>query len=379
MRRFPLRTLILMAVALIVFVRMWIVTHGKRAEEPGEPGPPGPEMKVEVAPPSPPPPPSEAACKAVEQALSAVLRRPSDSAAPGQAKRLLEDCPQPPARACELGTALDARVPMAAGDAPAREVLKLLCQRCPAKANACSAKVNRMLVEASAGYARNVAEAVWNLENAGAGTPSACKALVGATLVPAAVTGARFTPELRPLLTALAPLCAKEGHLPGALLSATVINQGAQGRELAGLVQAPAVESSPVTPGQITGSEQGHLAFDGKAKPGVELVKKWTHRWEADGALRAQFVPALKQLTALRLRAKGAGTLRAIVRTSPGWGMEDRERGFFFVNPTVCHFKGTGQWEACALNVPLLEVEALSVFPAESKLTVYEVEVRGAR
>ena len=46
MRRFPLRTLILMVLALIVFVRMWIITHSKPAEEPGKPPPPSPGIKA---------------------------------------------------------------------------------------------------------------------------------------------------------------------------------------------------------------------------------------------------------------------------------------------------------------------------------------------
>ena len=50
-RRFPLRTLILMVLALIVFARMWIITHSKKDEEPGKPPPPRPGMKVDAGPP----------------------------------------------------------------------------------------------------------------------------------------------------------------------------------------------------------------------------------------------------------------------------------------------------------------------------------------
>lgn len=380
MRRFPLRTLILMVLALIAFMRMWLVTHGQPSEEPGKPLAPRPGMTVDGAPAEPPagvaPTPT---CKVLDRALDAVVRNPGDGAALAEAQRQLEACAQPPARACELGAALEVRAPLTAGDSPARELLKALCQRCAAEANPCFASLTRYLVAASAGHVRDPAEALWNLEHAGAGKPAACRAVTDATLVPAAVTGARFEPMLKPLLTALPPLCAREGLVPAPLLSAAVVQQGAQAGELAALVEAPAAAPSSMQPQQVTGAEAGSHAFDGEARSGVELKKSSSLRWQADGALRAQFEPALKQLTALRVRAKGPGTLRAIVRAPRGLGMEDRERGTFFVNPTVCHFKGTGQWETCGLKVPLLEVEALSVFPGQASLTLYEVDARGSR
>jgi hypothetical protein len=203
--------------------------------------------------------------------------------------------------------------------------------------------------------------------------------VVGAALVPEAITGGKSAPALRPLLTTLAPVCAKEGLLPAPVLSAAVIQQGAQAGELTGLATAPAGGSSSMAPTQITGAEAGNHAFDGSEKSGVDLGNGQTPRWEADGALRAQFEPPLKQLTSLRVRAKGTGTLRAIVRTPPRVGMEDPERGTFFVNPTVCRFKGTGQWEKCELKVPMLAVEALSVFPGQPKISLYEVDARGTR
>jgi hypothetical protein len=257
--------------------------------------------------------------------------------------------------------------------------LKTLCQRCPAEVNACAGNVSRTLVEAATGHRRDTSEVLWNLENAGPGTQSACATLVLSALVPAAVTNGKFDPALSPLLTALAPLCAQGGYLPAAVVSAAVIQQGAQARELAPLAAAPAATSSSITPEQITGAEAGRHAFDGKEKSGVDLGNGQTPRWEADGALRGQFEPPLKQLTSLRVRAKGSGTLRAIVRTPPHVGMEDKERGLFFVNPTVCRFKGTGQWETCELKVPLLEVVALSVFPALPMISLYEVDARGNR
>jgi hypothetical protein len=371
-----------MVLALIVFVRMWIITHSKKAEEPGKPSPPPPGMKVDAGPSAEAPKaprPNPAACNTLPRVLDGVVRNPTDSSALAEAQRQMEACPEPPVRACELGVALDVRVPLSAGDSPARELLRTLCQRCPAEANACSGSIVRMLMEASSGREGRLDEVRWNLENAGAGKSIACRSVVGAALVPSAVTGPKINPALRPLLGTLAPLCAKEGLLPAAVLSAAVVQQGAQAGELAGLATAPAAESSSMAPGQITGAEAGSHAFDRREKTGVDLGNGKTPRWEADGALRAQFDPPLKQLTSVRVRAKGAGTLRAIVRTPQGMGMEDQEKGLFFVNPTVCSFKGTGQWETCELKFPLLDVAALSVFPSQPKISLYEVDARGTR
>ena len=52
MRRFPLRTLLLMVLALIVFVRLYLTTHRPGSKEAGKPPGAGPGMTVEVAPPS---------------------------------------------------------------------------------------------------------------------------------------------------------------------------------------------------------------------------------------------------------------------------------------------------------------------------------------
>jgi hypothetical protein len=102
-------------------------------------------------------------------------------------------------------------------------------------------------------------------------------------------------------------------------------------------------------------------------------------RWDADGALRLEYTPALKQVPSFQVRATGPGTLRAIIRTPKGVGLDDRERGFFFVNPTVCRFRGTGEWEICKPVVPLLDVDAVSVFPERTNVEVKELEVIGAR
>jgi hypothetical protein len=50
-----------------------------------------------------------------------------------------------------------------------------------------------------------------------------------------------------------------------------------------------------------------------------------------------------------------------------------------YVNPTVCKFKGAGGWEECRLPLPLRDVEAVSVFPGQERITLYEVEILGAR
>ncbi|WP_224361076.1 hypothetical protein [Hyalangium versicolor] len=384
MRRFPLRTLLLMVLALVVFGRLYLATHSKAPKEAEEPTPRRPAMEVQVAPStgeksSTAGTGAPAACGGLERALEAVVRAPEDASALAEAQRVTAGCPTPPARACELGAALDVRAPLAAGETPARGLLKALCQGCPAEMNPCVSSVTRTLVEASTGHARAPAEALWNLENAGPGTPAACAALVRMTWVPAATTGGKFDEALWPLMNALTPQCAGAGHVSVAVLNAGVVQQGARAQELQGLATAPGWGYAPVVPDQITGAEAGKHAFDGKEKSGVDLGNGQTPRWEADGALRGQFEPPLKQLTSLRVRAKGAGTLRAIVRMPPGLGLDDKERGTFFVNPTVCRFKGTGQWETCELPVPLVDVEAISVFPALPRIAFHELEVRGTR
>ncbi|HYO69449.1 MAG TPA: hypothetical protein VEU33_25565, partial [Archangium sp.] len=89
--------------------------------------------------------------------------------------------------------------------------------------------------------------------------------------------------------------------------------------------------------------------------------------------------PPVRQLSALRVRATGPGTLRAAIRTQENMGKYDPDTKTSFVDPVACRFKGTGQWETCALPVPLLDVEALSVFPDKDTLTLNEVEARGTR
>jgi len=385
-----------MVLALIVFTRLYLSTHRPGAKGPGQPSSQGPGMAVEVESPGSPrkaPSPVGApgstasapggtvspACNVLDRALDGVVRNPEDGPALAEAQRQLEACPTPPVRACELGAALDARAPTGIGLPPARALLAKLCQRCRAEANPCAANAARAIQESAMGHAPEPGEALWNLEHAGPDTRSACASLVRMSLVPAATTGEGLNAKLSPLGAALVPPCVRAGQVPEAVLSALVVQQGARADGLAGLVKAPAGAASAQEPQQITGAEAGSHAFDGNEKSGVDVGNGRTPRWEADGALRGQFEPPLKQLTSLRVRAKGAGTLRAIVRLPPGLGLEDRERGTFFVNPTVCQFKGTGQWETCTLKVPLLDVEALSVFPAQPKISLYEVEAHGTR
>ncbi|MFP2931286.1 hypothetical protein ACLESO_40080, partial [Pyxidicoccus sp. 3LG] len=173
----------------------------------------------------------------------------------------------------------------------------------------------------------------------------------------------------------------KGDHLPASVLRAAAVHQGAQQAPiLVAMAAAPTVESAAVEPDTVTGAEPGRQAFDGDENTGVAVSNASPRdRWAADGALRANYTPTLKQLTSLRIRARGPGTLRAIVRTPDGVGLKDPEGGFSFVNPTVCRFQGTGQWEACALPVPLLDVDAVSVFPERTDGQVRELEIHGAR
>ncbi len=383
MRRFPLRTLLLMVVALIVFVYLWIATHSPRAPGgPQAPAPaqgPGPVAKAPPPPAEPPPPPLSPACRGLEPALQAAIQAPESAKAVQEARQRLEACPTPPERACELGTALDARAPLAAGDSPLRGLLEGLCQRCAPASNPCAWAFSRSLLLLNSGRAPDLNDVRWSLEHAGAATPAACGVFVRGLLVPAALASQELKPAQRPVLELSAPLCAKvQGALPAALVNAAAVHQGKQSPELAKLAVAPAATPGPLQPDEVVGPEAGRGAFDGSEKTGVALSPGKTKRWEADGALRAQFSPPLKQLATLRVRASGPGTLRAIVRAPEGLALQDPERGMRFVNPVVCRFKGTGQAENCALPVPLLDVDAVSVFP-DKPLTLHELEVLGAR
>jgi len=383
LRRFPIRTLLLMAVAVIAFARLWYVTH--KTPEPSATVPsPRPGMVVDTAsPPAASPPAAQGspgapspACATLDRALDAVARNPGDAGALAEAQRKLQACAQPPSRACELGPALDVRAPLTEQPSPARELLAALCQRCPAEANPCATLVSRVLRGELPERKVEPKELRWNLERAGPGTAAACATLVSQVLAPAAVTGEELKPEHPALLTELAPVCGKAGHVPVAVVNAAIVQRGAQANGLEPLaVMGPAY----VKPSQVTGPRGAELAFDESERKGVELSAVTDPHKELDGALRARFEPPLKQLTALRLSATGPGSLRAIIRTPAGVGLKDEPRGLFFVDPTVCQFQGSGQWEICTLALPLLDVEAITVFPSSPRITLNELDVQGTR
>ncbi|WP_240359802.1 hypothetical protein [Pyxidicoccus trucidator] len=387
MRRFPLRTLLLMLVALAAFARLYWVTHrdaspGAQSEERARNDAAG---KAPSATPASPLVPSPE-CRPVERALNDALRAPQDARVQADARQKLEACPQPPSRACELGAALSVRAPLAAGEAaPLRGLLASLCERCPPAANTCAQSVGQAFLAAAVGGvpdAAALAELRWALEHAGKqGTEAACDSLVRLGLAPAAQSGTPVSPAVGALLAELAPLCAKADHLPDAVLRAAAAQQGLQAApKLVALVTASNVETAPVEPDQVTGAEPRRHAFDGDVNTGVPVSNAAPDkRWAADGALRAGYAPNLKHLASIRIRATGPGELRAIVRTPQGVGLKDPEGGFSFVNPTLCRFRGTGQWELCTPTVPLVDVDAVSVFPERSDVELKELEITGAR
>lgn len=384
MRRFPIRTVVLMVIALLAFLRLYYVTH---RDGPPQAPQASPVARDERAGDSTPPPTSQppavvpAACRTLEQALQAAIRAPGDAKAVATAQQRLQACPTMPTRACELGTALDARAPLSEGEAtPLRGLLTGLCERCASEGNPCAWVATRSLLVLQAGRSPDLTELRWNLEHAGPGTPAACNTFVRTVLVTAAQAPVTLRPEQREVLRLAAPVCARASAMPASVLNAAAVQQGEQVPELAKLVETPSIAAGPVKPDEVVGAEAGRDAFDGSEETGVDLSNTVTgKRWEADGALRATFAPPLKQLASLRVRASGPGSLRVIVRTPPGLGVEDPDRGMSFVHPTACRFKGTGQWETCELAAPLLDVDAVSVFPEREKIRLYEVEALGAR
>ncbi len=385
MRRFPLRTLLLMLVALIAFGRLYWVTHQDAPSEapPGQrPRPNAPANAPQAAAPTPGLPVPSAECRTLQRALETALKTPEDPRAQAEARSRMDACPTPPERACELGTALSVRAPVAAGAAsPLRGLLASLCERCPPAINACVQGVSQALLEGAVGRQPDLAELRWSLEHAGKGTEAACASLVTLGLAPAAQSDLTLAPAVRAIVLELAPRCAKAKHLPDAVLRAAAAHQGLDAAPgLVALAAGPTVETSAIDPDLVTGTEPGRQAFDRDVNTGVPVGKAARgERWAADGALRAGYTPTLKQLEALRIRATGPGTLRAIVRAPKGAGLVDPEGGFTFVNPTVCRYRGTGQWEVCKPAVPLLDVDAVSVFPERADGAVQELEVIGAR
>ncbi|WP_338866689.1 hypothetical protein [Myxococcus stipitatus] len=380
MRRYPLRTLLLMLVALIAFGRLWCVTH--QDETPGTPS----ALSRATAPLAA----LSQDCRALEQALANSLRAPDATQAVADARKRLEACPQPPARACELGPALSARAPFSQGaDTPLRGLLGALCEQCPATVNVCAATVSRAMLEAAIGRPLNIQELQWNLEHAGPGTPAACDSVVKLGLSPAAQAEITLPAGVLPLVEGLSPRCHQAGLLPPSVLAAAAVQQGARAPALTALAQtAKPAGTWVVRPDQVSGPQlafQGFehptlRAFDGNPESAVTVEHApQQHRWSADGALRASYSPPLKTVVSLRLKAEGPGSLRAIVLTPKGVGLKDPEAGTSFVNPTACHYQGKGEWETCELAVPLSDVEAISVFPARDEGRLHELEVRGAR
>jgi hypothetical protein len=371
LRRFPVRSLLLMTLALVAFARLYYVTH--TAPEGGT-APIAPRGIPSV------PSPGAPSCPTLEKTLEGVLKAPEDATALASARRELEACPAPPLRACELGPALDARFPLTAGMAPARELLDGLCQRCPAGANPCARAVVRAVRASSLGGTPPPALPLWHLEHAGPGTQEACAEVVRTLLAPAALDEVPPTRERKTWLEQLTPVCAREGQVSSPLLRAVVVQGDLPA--LASLVQTamPATKTAVLKPDRIVGPEGAEQAFDGQESTSVSLsVAEQAPRWRKDGALSAVFEPPVQALTALRVRARGPGLLRAVVRVEEEVGLSDPDTRTNFVRPRVCQFQGTGQWESCALPAALLNVEALSVFPTKSPLSLMDVEITVTR
>ncbi|AGC45036.1 hypothetical protein MYSTI_03730 [Myxococcus stipitatus DSM 14675] len=377
MRRYPLRTLLLMLVALIAFGRLWCVTHqDEKAAAPSS------SPRAAAPPVAPAPPALSLDCRALEQALAAPLRTPDDPQVVAEARKRLESCPRPPPRACEMAPALAARAPFSQGaDTPLRGLLGALCERCAGAVNACAETVSRAMLEAAIGRPLNIQELQWNLEHAGPGTPSACDAVVRLGLAPAAQADIELPAGVLPLVEGLSPACHRVGLLPPSVLAAAVVQQGDRAPALKALAQTTKPGATSVLkPDQVSGAQSALLAFDGDPGTHVAVASApQQHRWAADGALRASYSPPLKSVASFRLKAQGPGTLRAIVRTPKGAGLKDPEAGTSFVNPTVCQYQGKGEWETCELSASLTDVEAISVFPARADGKLHELEVRGAR
>ena len=375
MRRFPLRTLLLMLVALLAFGRLWCVTHQDEAA--------GPRPESHARAPAPgAAPASGPECRTLERALEGALRTPEDAKVVAEARQQLGDCVQPPPRACVLGAALDARSPLSNGEAtPLRALLGSLCERCPPAMNSCAQSVGQALLAAAVNPQADTALAKWNLDHAGPATGAACASLVQLGLAPAAQSDITVRPPVLALVDALAPRCAQEGQLDDAVLRAAAANLGAPSAALRALAAAPLKGTvGAIKPDQLEGTEPRHQAFDRDEKTGVAVGKApRSERWEADGALRAGYAPTLKQLVAVRIHATGPGAVRAIVRTPKGVGLRDPEKDFSFVNPTICRFQGTGTWEECQLQVPLRDVDSVSFLPEREDVVLYEVEIIGAR
>jgi len=372
-RLYPRRTLLLMALALLVFVRLYYVTHSRP-----EPAPRPPERATASS-------PGSQACLTLDRALEGALRDPTGATAWATARRELDACPTLPSRACELGAALDARAPLdEAGPQALRELLDTLCQRCPAGLNPCSRAVIRSVMAADGSGQVPLTAPRWHLEHAGPGTAEACSEVVRNLLAPAALDEGPLPEPRRALLAQLAPVCVRAGQVPAPILRAAAVQGDVPASSWippsTPAPETPTGERAVLTPDRVVGAPGGHPAFDGKESTSLDLQRtEQEPSWRKTGAVSGVFEPPVHEVSSLRVKARGAGTLRAAVRVESGLGLHDPDTQSSFLLPLVCRFKGTGQWEDCALPVTLLDVEAISVFPDKRSLALREVEIRGTR
>jgi hypothetical protein len=378
-RRFPLHTLLLMLVALLAFARLYYVSHqAPPAPPPGQAAPPA----AAKGPPLKPVPPDlgPAACRTLDTVLEDLLASKAEPTLEpgtpwGDARRQLGDCPTPPAAACAKGAALAARAPLIAKDARPRQMLTLLCERCAASDNPCGQAVTQALDEAARRGNPNLQEARWSLEHAGPSLGAACQELARKALGPAATTGAIVEAPLLALAQELVPTCVKTDQVPLPLVNAAAVQQGARAPGLAAAYTRPSVETAPIEPDQHVGPGDAFRAFDQDEVSGVKLPREA----DPERVLQVGYAPTLKHVVSFRVMATGPGSLQARVRTPDGVGQGDDGAGHFFVNPTVCRFRGTGRWETCKPAVPLLDVEAVSVLPERAAVELKELEINGAR
>ncbi|GMT98820.1 hypothetical protein KH5H1_29390 [Corallococcus caeni] len=379
MRRFPLHTLLLMLVALLAFARLYYVSH--QTPPAPAPGQPPAATPVRLTPPDLGP----AACRSLDAVLGDLLASDGGTSADAgtawsDARRQLGDCPTPPAAACARGPALASRAPLTAKDGLPRELLATLCERCAPDDNPCGQAVTHALQEAANRGNPALQEAQWSLEHAGPALGATCQELVRQAVGPAALTGATVEPPLLALLETLAPTCVKTGQLPAPLLNAAAVQQGSRAPQLATLHTQGAVETKPIEPDHPTGPGDAFRAFDRDELSGVKLPLASSGTGSgSDGTLRLEYAPVLKYAVSFQVLATGPGSLRAHVRAPEGVGRAGPGGTGYFVDPTVCRFRGTGRWEICKPAVPLLDVDALSVLPERPGVELKELEIIGAR
>jgi hypothetical protein len=371
LRRYPRRTLLLMALALLAFVRLYYISHSR-------PPSPAATPRARLATPAAP---QQPACLTLDRTLEDVLHDPSSPPTLARARRELESCRTLPPRACELGSALDARAPLAqdAGEHPLRELLDTLCQRCPMGSNPCANAVVRTVMAVGVAGQPLTTDVRWHLEHAGSGSAEACAEVVRYLLAPVALDEGPPTEPRRQLLEQLGPLCARMGQLPSSILRAAAAQGDVAVRDWLA-PEPPAAESSVLKPDRVVGSPAAPAAFDGQEATHVTLTRdEQAPGWRKEGAASATFEPPVRSLAAVRVKARGPGTLRAAVRVDEGLGLHDARTQASFLLPRLCHFRGTGQWEDCPLPVALQDVEALSVYPDKAPLELFELEARGTR